>query len=155
MNSKVMQNILTGIVVLIVIAIVIFALTAQPSVAPESQNTYSENTMNNDQESLDITTLREGTGEAAVAGDTVSVHYVGTLEDGTQFDSSRKSGRPFSFLLGSGEVIQGWDQGVAGMKVGELRKLVIPSDLGYGSRGSGPILPNSTLIFEVELLSIQ
>ena len=91
----------------------------------------------------------------AKEGDTVEVHYVGTLEDGTQFDSSRDRGDTFSFTIGEGYVIQGWEQGIPGMKVGGLRKLTIPSDLGYGDYGTGPIPGGATLIFEVELVSIK
>ncbi len=96
----------------------------------------------------------EGTGEVAEKGKTVTVHYTGTLDDGSQFDSS--IGRqPFCFRLGAGQVIKGWDEGVAGMKVGGTRKLVIPSDLGYGDRGyPGVIPPKATLTFVVELLSV-
>jgi FKBP-type peptidyl-prolyl cis-trans isomerase len=83
------------------------------------------------------------------------VHYVGTLTDGTKFDSSRDRGQGFRFTLGRGEVIQGWDNGVAGMKIGEIRKLTIPPALGYGKRGFPPVIPpDSTLVFEVELLAI-
>jgi peptidylprolyl isomerase len=83
------------------------------------------------------------------------MHYVGTLENGTKFDSSRDRNTPFEFTLGTGQVIQGWEQGILGMKTGEIRKLIIPSELGYGASGQGPIPPNSTLIFEVELLRIN
>jgi FKBP-type peptidyl-prolyl cis-trans isomerase len=95
-----------------------------------------------------------GEGQEAKAGDTVSVHYTGTLENGSKFDSSRDRGQPLRFPLGAGHVIKGWDEGVAGMKVGGKRTLVIPAELGYGSRGIGPIPPNSTLIFDVELMGI-
>jgi peptidylprolyl isomerase/FKBP-type peptidyl-prolyl cis-trans isomerase FkpA len=101
----------------------------------------------------DITT---GTGPEAQAGQTVSVHYVGTLTDGTKFDSSRDRGQPFSFPLGAGRVIRGWDVGVAGMQVGGVRKLTIPPEEGYGSRGAGGVIPpDATLVFEVELLGIK
>jgi FKBP-type peptidyl-prolyl cis-trans isomerase len=100
--------------------------------------------------------LREGNGPVAKSGQTVSVHYTGWLTDGTKFDSSVDRGQPFSFTLGAGQVIKGWDEGVAGMKVGEKRKLTIPSDLGYGQRGAGSVIPpNATLVFDVELLGIQ
>jgi FKBP-type peptidyl-prolyl cis-trans isomerase len=94
-----------------------------------------------------------GTGATAQAGQTVIVHYTGWLENGKKFDSSVDRGQPFSFPLGAGRVIKGWDEGVQGMKVGGKRKLIIPSSLGYGARGAGgTIPPNATLIFEVELL---
>jgi FKBP-type peptidyl-prolyl cis-trans isomerase len=98
-----------------------------------------------------------GTGKVAKEGDGVRVHYTGWLTNGKKFDSSVDAGRPFTFVLGNGEVIKGWDEGVAGMKVGGKRQLHIPPDLGYGENGTpdGTIPPNSTLIFEVQLLSIQ
>jgi FKBP-type peptidyl-prolyl cis-trans isomerase len=97
-----------------------------------------------------------GTGDVAVAGKTASVHYTGWLENGKKFDSSVDRGQPFSFPLGTGRVIKGWDEGVQGMKVGGKRKLTIPSDLGYGSRGAGGVIPaNATLIFDVELLGVR
>jgi FKBP-type peptidyl-prolyl cis-trans isomerase len=96
-----------------------------------------------------------GTGEAAKAGDTVKVHYTGTLLDGSKFDSSRDRDEPFEFTLGAGSVIKGWDQGVVGMKKGGKRKLTIPSELGYGKRGSPPkIGPDATLVFDIELIEI-
>jgi FKBP-type peptidyl-prolyl cis-trans isomerase len=105
---------------------------------------------------LQVTDEVVGTGDEAVAGKTVSVNYVGTLMDGKKFDSSYDRNQPFEFQLGAGQVIKGWDQGVAGMKVGGKRKLVIPPELGYGSQGAGDsIPPNSTLVFEVELLGVK
>jgi FKBP-type peptidyl-prolyl cis-trans isomerase FkpA len=97
-----------------------------------------------------------GTGAAAKAGDSVQVHYTGWLTDGTKFDSSHDRRSPFSFKLGGGQVIKGWDEGVAGMQVGGKRKLQIPPQLGYGARGAGGVIPpNAQLIFEVELLAIR
>jgi peptidylprolyl isomerase len=105
---------------------------------------------------LKYTDVTKGSGAEAKAGDTVAVHYTGTLEDGTKFDSSRDRGTPFDFRLGAGRVIAGWDEGVAGMKVGGKRKLIIPPDLGYGAGGAPPdIPPNATLHFDVELLEIR
>lgn len=102
-----------------------------------------------------IVDLRAGTGAEAKAGDRVTVHYTGTLDDGTKFDSSRDRGQPFSFTLGRGQVIAGWDNGVAGMKVGGQRKLTIPPEEGYGARGAGgAIPPNATLEFDVEMVKI-
>jgi len=98
-----------------------------------------------------------GSGQEAKAGDMVSAHYLGTFENGIKFDSSYDRGEPFVFLLGAGQVIKGWDIGIVGMKTGGKRKLVIPSELGYGERGAGggAIPPNSTLYFEVELVAVQ
>ena len=100
--------------------------------------------------------VEEGSGIKAAAGNTVNVHYSGYLEDGTMFDSSLKRGQPFSFVLGMGRVINGWDEGVAMMKVGDKVRLIIPSDLGYGERGAGGVIPpNATLVFDVELLEVK
>jgi FKBP-type peptidyl-prolyl cis-trans isomerase len=102
-----------------------------------------------------IEDLVQGKGPEAVRGKTVEVHYTGWLTDGTKFDSSHDRNEPFSFRLGAGEVIEGWDRGVAGMKVGGKRKLTLPPELGYGSRGAPPAIPpNATLVFEVELLAV-
>jgi peptidylprolyl isomerase/FKBP-type peptidyl-prolyl cis-trans isomerase FkpA len=108
------------------------------------------------QNELKIEDLVVGTGTEAVSGKSVTVHYTGTLTDGTKFDSSKDRGEPFTFNLGAGEVIKGWDQGVVGMKVGGKRKLTIPSELGYGTQGAGGVIPpNATLIFEIELLGVK
>jgi FKBP-type peptidyl-prolyl cis-trans isomerase FkpA len=112
---------------------------------------------------LQVTDVKPGTGTEATSGKTVTVHYTGWLYDantadhhGTKFDSSRDRNEPFSFSLGRGQVIQGWDQGVAGMKVGGQRTLVIPARLGYGSTGAGGVIPpNATLVFDVELLDVK
>ena len=97
-----------------------------------------------------------GTGREAVSGNLVTVHYTGWLTNGTKFDSSVDRRDPFSFPIGSGKVIKGWDEGVAGMKVGGKRKLTIPPQLGYGARGAGGVIPpNATLVFDVELLEVK
>jgi FKBP-type peptidyl-prolyl cis-trans isomerase len=120
------------------------AAAPQPAAAPAAEGPMQQ------------TDLVVGTGAEAKTGSTVSVQYVGTLADGKEFDSSRKRNQPFSFTLGQGQVIRGWDQGVVGMKVGGKRKLVIPPSLAYGARGMPPVIPpNSTLTFEVELVDVK
>ncbi len=105
---------------------------------------------------LQIEDLVVGQGAAPASGQTVVVHYTGWLTDGKKFDSSKDRNDPFKFQLGRGQVIKGWDQGVATMKVGGKRKLTIPPDLGYGARGAGGVIPpNATLVFEVELLEVR
>ncbi|NVJ01770.1 FKBP-type peptidyl-prolyl cis-trans isomerase [Myxococcus sp. AM009] len=105
---------------------------------------------------LNMEDVKVGTGTEATAGKSVTVHYVGTLTSGSKFDSSRDRGQGFTFSLGAGQVIEGWDKGVAGMKVGGVRKLTIPPEMGYGARGFPPVIPpNSTLLFEVELLDVR
>ena len=123
--------------------------------SPIVQNSPSTKKMQEDVTELKIEDLVVGTGAEAVTGKVISVHYTGTLTNGTKFDSSKDRGEPFEFTLGAGLVIQGWDKGFAGMKVGGKRKLTIPSEMGYGDMGSGPIPPNATLIFEVELLDVK
>ncbi|HXE57780.1 MAG TPA: FKBP-type peptidyl-prolyl cis-trans isomerase [Gemmatimonadales bacterium] len=112
-------------------------------------------TMTRTPSGLYLRDVRAGSGTEAGAGRAVVVHYTGWLPDGRKFDSSRDAGRPFEFTLGAGQVIRGWDEGVAGMRVGGRRQLVIPPELGYGAAGVGPIPPHSTLVFEVELLEVR
>lgn len=117
------------------------------STAPEATEAVTE---------LQIEEIKPGTGAEAVKGKQVSVHYTGWLTNKTKFDSSVDRGQPFSFQLGAGQVIKGWDEGVAGMKEGGKRKLTIPPEMGYGARGAGGVIPpNATLVFEVELLKVQ
>lgn len=117
-------------------------------------NTTKPSAMKTTASGLQYQDVVVGTGATAKAGDMVSVHYLGTFTNGTKFDSSYDRGQTFQFKLGAGGVIKGWDEGVAGMKVGGKRKLVIPPSLGYGPQDYGPIPGNSTLLFDVELVSI-
>jgi peptidylprolyl isomerase/FKBP-type peptidyl-prolyl cis-trans isomerase FkpA len=143
-------------VICIVLILILFSKNSQsPTDKPQEDIFGSESDEDIDFEELKIETIEEGEGKEAESGDEVSVHYTGTLKDGTKFDSSYDRGEPFTFVLGIGEVIQGWDQGIVGMKVGEKRNLEIPSTLGYGPDGSGIIPPNAGLIFETELISIN
>jgi len=105
--------------------------------------------------SVTIEDVKKGSGDEARRGDTITVHYTGRLQNGTVFDSSVKRNEPFSFRLGAGEVIVGWEQGIVGMRAGGKRKLTIPPELGYGRQGAGPIPPNATLVFDVELLGVK
>lgn len=133
---------------------IIYVLRINSIKLPVAENDLSLENIS--MEELGIDDLVVGTGAEAVNGKLVSVHYVGTLTDGTKFDSSKDRGEPFEFTLGVGEVIQGWDMGVLGMKVGGKRKLTVPSELGYGSSGAGSVIPpNATLIFDVELLEVK
>ena len=152
MNLK--NSSIVGVWVIITVGL-LFVLTRHDRVLQSTtNNTTTKKTM--DTNKLIIEDEVVGTGEVAKAGDVVTVHYMGTLIDGTMFDASRNHGdKGFSFTLGTGQVIKGWDVGVAGMKVGGKRKLTIPSDLAYGDRAVGGVIPaNATLIFEVELLKV-
>jgi len=164
-----------GVIVVCVVVLVVSQFTNQPNaiadrltqnqpqIAQVTEKPTPSNTMSDDDNKvvttasgLQYVVLNEGTGATPKTGQTVVVHYTGTLEDGTKFDSSRDRGQPFSFKLGVGQVIKGWDEGLSTMKVGDRRQLTIPPELGYGARGAGgTIPPNATLIFDVELLKIS
>jgi len=150
---------IVALVVALVLALVVCGCRAQQpeTVTPEAESAVSESPeAAKEVDAVDAARkLGAPTENEVKAGQTVSVHYTGWLVDGSKFDSSVDRGQPFEFPLGGGSVIKGWDEGVAGMKIGGVRKLIIPSDLGYGSRGAGLIPPNSTLIFEVELLGMK
>jgi peptidylprolyl isomerase len=131
-------------------------LTQNPTSEAAPVNPAQDENLVTTASGLKYVDLIEGTGAQPQRGQTVSVHYTGTLENGTQFDSSHDRGRPFQFRLGVGQVIQGWDEGISSMKVGGRRKLIIPANLAYGERGAGGVIPpNATLIFDVELLRIS
>jgi FKBP-type peptidyl-prolyl cis-trans isomerase FkpA len=110
---------------------------------------------NGNVKSMVIDDIKVGEGAEVKAGDTVAVHYIGTLQDGTEFDNSKKRGEPFTFTVGGGQVIKGWDEGLVGMKIGGQRVLIIPPEKAYGERGVGPIPPNATLVFAIELVEIK
>ncbi|MEO1093788.1 MAG: FKBP-type peptidyl-prolyl cis-trans isomerase [Cyanobacteria bacterium J06638_28] len=127
----------------------------EETAAEDTEDTPTEDTLVTTESGLQYEDIVEGTGAMPQKGQRVTVHYTGTLEDGTKFDSSRDRGRPFSFNIGVGQVIKGWDEGVSSMRVGGQRKLVIPPELGYGARGAGGVIPpNATLLFDVELISL-
>jgi FKBP-type peptidyl-prolyl cis-trans isomerase len=155
------NNIVFSLLAVIIVFGIIGYLVSRPKVQPQpkaeqplAETTNTTNTTNmND---LQMTIVKEGSGVEAKPGDQVSVHYTGTLTDGTKFDSSLDRGEPFTFVLGAGQVIKGWDLGVAGMKVGEKRTLYIPASFAYGEQGvPGVIPPNSVLIFDVEMVAIN
>jgi len=141
-----------AVIALIVGGVIVFGSNKDNSGSTSTSPTPSAASDNGQLQSTDETV---GTGAEAVAGKKVTVNYSGTLTNGTKFDSSYDRNQPFSFTLGAGEVIKGWDEGVAGMKVGGKRKLVIPPSLGYGAQANGSIPANSTLVFEVELLGVE
>ncbi|MCX6787075.1 MAG: FKBP-type peptidyl-prolyl cis-trans isomerase [Candidatus Kaiserbacteria bacterium] len=158
----------TGIAVAVALVVIVFffmfngmALFANPSqsneATTETNTTQTTSTTMSTVTELQVTDEIIGTGAAAVVGDSVTVNYVGSLTDGTVFDASANHGTAgFTFPLGAGQVIKGWDEGIVGMKVGGKRQLVIPASLAYGSQAIGNVIPaNSTLVFEVELLKVQ
>lgn len=137
---------------IVVVAALLFGNNFLAFINSESEQ---KNNMNLPQTGFESEELTPGTGESAAKGDTVTVHYVGRLPDGRVFDSSLDSNQPFTFVLGGGSVIRGWDEGLVGMKVGEKRRLTIAPDYAYGPNDYGPIPGNSVLIFDVELLSLS
>lgn len=156
MNDKVTLLIVTGLIL-----IGVFYISSIGGKTSAGNNNLLKGDMtevinNNQKDMIKIETIIEGSGVESKVGDNLTVHYTGTLEDGTKFDSSVDRGSPFVFALGAGRVIQGWEKGMEGMKVGEKRKLTIQPEYAYGERGiSGVIPPNAVLIFEVELLAIN
>ena len=149
-----------GFALLALVALFAHDATAQPASTPNQTGISKLDATPSELKKIDV---KQGTGEEAVSGKAVVVHYTGWLYDtskpdshGAKFDSSRDRGVPFGFVLGAGRVIKGWDEGVAGMRIGGQRTLIIPPALGYGERGAGGVIPpNSTLIFDVELLGVK
>lgn len=145
-------GIISGVILIAAIVgiTLLFNSSAKAPPATPGNNTNRGSTMQ-----LQSTDETVGTGAEAVAGKSITVNYIGTLTNGTKFDSSFDRNQPFTFTLGGGQVIKGWDEGVVGMKVGGKRKLVIPPSLGYGNQAQGSIPANSTLVFEITLVSVQ
>jgi peptidylprolyl isomerase len=142
--------------VLVLTPLILAAGATSMSGAAETEGGKGAGTMVTTESGLQYVDLVVGTGRQAELGDTATVHYTGWLADGKKFDSSRERNEPFSFRVGAGQVIKGWDEGVSTMRVGGKRKLIIPPQLGYGSRGAGNVIPpNATLTFEVELLGLR
>lgn len=148
---------IVGIVLLVIASFFIFnpSDVTQSGKQTEDMKGATMQGKTTDVKELKIEDVKVGTGKQVKSGDTVVIHYVGTLTDGTKFDSSYDRGTPFETQIGVGRVIKGWDLGVVGMKVGGKRKLIIPAELGYGSQAVGSIPANSTLVFEVELVDVR
>ncbi len=167
MNQQKTIAMVVGSLAVIVILGVIVMMQPAHIITPANTNTNETLTENANinqpvpeqpttMDTLKTETVKKGSGPAAQAGNEVTVHYTGTLDDGSKFDSSRDRGTPFTFTLGQHQVIEGWEQGVLGMQVGEERKLTIPSSLGYGDTGYPPVIPaKATLHFDIELLGIK
>ncbi len=157
MTREIVKMIVIGFVVLTVFTYFALGLNGRPGNNAQVQTTPETATTEDVEipDNLKIEDTQVGSGAAVKTGDTVSIHYAGTLEDGTPFDNSYDRGEPFETPIGAGQVIKGWDLGVVGMKVGGKRRLTIPPELGYGEQDKGNIPPNSTLIFDVELMEIK
>lgn len=150
------RNLIIGLVIIVIIVVagVIYFSLPKANIAPATSTASVSST--NQNQNLKVEILQQGTGEGAKSGDYVTVNYVGTLADGTKFDSSIDRGQPFSLTLGQNSVIRGWELGLIGMKAGEKRKLTIPPELAYGAQGAGgAIPPNATLTFEIDMISIN
>ena len=142
------------VIILIVIVVGVYFMVQPKTNKPEPQNIQTSDNYNI--QGMKVEILKQGTGEGAKVGDNIEVHYVGTLLDGTKFDSSVDRNQPFPYTLGQNRVIQGWELGLLGMKVGEKRRLTIPPELAYGADGRPPVIPQSaTLIFEIDMLKIN
>lgn len=152
-----------GLVALLFLALILFMLYGRPNNQNQNddmisgeQSDFVDDTQSEMIEELEIEDIQEGDGEEAASLDTITVHYKGELEDGTLFDSSYERGEPFTFVLGEGSVIDGWEEGIVGMKEGGTRRLTIPPSLAYGEVGAGSLIPpNATLVFVVELLEVN
>jgi len=150
------KNVLVFLIIIILIIVAGLTYYFMPKNNPAVLNQNQQAASSFEIQGMKVEILKQGSGNASKAGDKVSVDYVGTLQDGTKFDSSIDRGTPFEFALGENRVIQGWELGVLGMKVGEERMLTIPPELAYGAEGRPPVIPaNATLIFKVDLLGIN
>ena len=155
MNQKTLIIIL-AIILIIIIGGVYFFAQPKPNVKPKVQAQPQKISTSFDIQGMQVDILKEGTGDGAKVGDNIVVNYVGTLTDGTKFDSSIDRNLPFSYILGQNKVIKGWELGLLGMKAGEKRRLTIPPELAYGPTGNPPAIPpNATLIFEIDMISIN